>query len=62
MKIKKAFTGYSNAGITEAIENALQQAGEHRHSEVMETKSSYVGEDIGEHEKLYQVTLNTFVE
>ena len=50
------YTGYSEAGLDEAIENALQKAGEFNRVEVIETRSSHFNED----KKHYQVTLTTF--
>lgn len=52
------FTGYSTAGIQEAIQNALEKAGEYLHFEVVETSSCQAGEES----RQYQVTLSTFAE
>ncbi|AHE65750.1 dodecin domain-containing protein [Legionella oakridgensis] len=52
------FTGYSNSGIYDAIQNALEKAGEHVYFEVIETCCS----QGGEHDRQYQVTLATFGE
>lgn len=37
MKNKGYYIGYSQVGIEEAIENALQEAGEYTHCEILET-------------------------
>ncbi|KTD20161.1 dodecin domain-containing protein [Legionella londiniensis] len=60
MIIKKIgyFTGYSNSGIQEALENALEKAGDHLHFEVVETSCFQAGENDRE----YQVTLSTYAE
>lgn len=60
MMIKRIgyFTGYSSSGIQEALENALEKAGEHLHFEVVETSCCH-GE---ERDRQYQVTLSTFAE
>jgi len=50
------FTGTSTSGINEAIDNALEQAGDHNHFEVVETSSSLCSEK----NRHYQVTLSTF--
>lgn len=50
------YTGYSDSGINEAIQNALQKASEHKHIEIIETRSSQTGED----KRYYQVTISTF--
>ncbi|WP_133128578.1 dodecin domain-containing protein [Legionella nagasakiensis] len=52
------FTGYSDSGIYEAVQNALEKAGEHAHFEVVETCCSQGGEN----DRQYQVTLTTFGE
>ncbi|WP_133131380.1 dodecin domain-containing protein [Legionella yabuuchiae] len=51
-------TGYSDAGISEAVKNALEQAGEPTRFEVIKTRYSHEGEGNCQ----YQVTLATFVE
>ncbi|MDI9818958.1 MULTISPECIES: dodecin domain-containing protein [unclassified Legionella] len=59
MKLKTGeYTGSSDSGINEAIQNALQKAGEHTRIEVVETRSSHVGDD----KRYYQVTVSTFAE
>ncbi|ASQ47279.1 hypothetical protein [Legionella clemsonensis] len=59
MKIKTGdYTGSSDAGISEAIANALSKAGEHATIEIVETRSSQVGED----KRFYQVLLSTYAE
>ncbi len=50
------FTGYSDCGIDEAIQDALDKAGEYAHVEVVETRGSHIK---GDHRQ-YQVTLTTF--
>lgn len=52
------FTGYSNSGIDEAIQDALDKAGDYTHIEVVETRGSQVKEDTPQ----YQVTIATFDE
>ena len=55
--IKKGdFVGYSDAGIDEAIQQALKQAGEHTRYEVIETR----GSQIGDNKTQYQVTIIAF--
>lgn len=57
-KIKiENYTGYSNTGISEAIKNALEKAGDHARFEIIETRGSRTGEESN-----YQVTLATFSE
>lgn len=51
------YTGYSNSGIDDAIQNALQKAGEHTHFEIIETR----GSQIGENKRHYQVTITAFL-
>ncbi|HHF7344393.1 TPA: dodecin domain-containing protein [Legionella feeleii] len=51
------YTGYSDSGLTDAIENALQKAVEqHSHFEIIETRGIHAGED----KRHYQVTLSLF--
>lgn len=52
------FTGFSDTGIQEAIENALSQAGAHERFEVIETSSSQRDET----NRQYQVMLSTYSE
>lgn len=52
------FTGQSNLDIHEAIEMALEQAGEHAHFEVVETSCSQAGQE----DRQYQVTVTAFSE
>lgn len=52
------FTGHSTSGLDEAIQNALQKAGDHQHFKVVETSCSHAGE----HARQYEVTLTTFSE
>lgn len=56
--LTKDYTGYSNSGLDDAIGNALQEAGDYQHVEVIETRSSYRPEGS----RQYQVTLTTFKE
>ncbi|MBA4697477.1 MAG: hypothetical protein H2069_08855 [Legionella sp.] len=57
MKIKTGeYTGFSCSGITEAIQNALQKAGDHSSIEVVETLSTQVGRG----KRYYQVLVSTF--
>ncbi|WED42719.1 dodecin domain-containing protein [Legionella cardiaca] len=59
MKIKTGeYTGSSDSGITEAIQNALAKAGEHTRIEVVETRSSHIGENT----RYYQVLISTFTD
>lgn len=53
---KVDFIGYSDSGIDEAIQNALQQAGEHTRYEVVET----CGSQVGDNKTQYQVTITAF--
>lgn len=52
------YIGYSTSGIDEAIQNALQKAGDHNHFEIVETRGSQIGED----ERHYQATITAFFE
>ena len=52
------FTGYSELGIDEAIQDALLKAGEYTRIEVIETRGSQIKEDS----RQYQVTITTFDE
>ena len=52
------FTGYSTSGIPDAVQNALEKAGEHARFEVVETLYS----KADEHSCEYQVTLAAFSE
>ncbi len=52
------FTGYSDAGLSEAVQNALEKAGEPARFEVVETRYSHEGEGRCQ----YEVTLATFAE
>ena len=52
------FTGYSTAGINEAIQDALAKAGDHTQIEVVETRGSLIKGDNPQ----YQVTLAAFDE
>lgn len=57
--VKKGdYIGYSDSGIDEAIENALQQAGEHAYFEVIETR----GSQIGDSKRQYQATITAFLD
>ncbi len=60
MTIIKAgeFTGYSDSGIDEAIQDALEKAGDYARVEVVETRGS---QTKGSNRR-YQVTLATFDE
>ncbi len=60
MTIKKAgdYTGYSDSGIDEAIQDALEKAGDHARVEIVETRGSQTNGD----QRRYQVTLATFDE
>ncbi|WP_133130680.1 dodecin domain-containing protein [Legionella yabuuchiae] len=49
------FTGISTSGISEAIKNALEKAGEHSRFEVIETTAQGSGTN-----RQYQVTLSTY--
>lgn len=50
------YTGYSDSGITDAIENALQKAVEqHSYFEIIETRGVHAGD-----KRHYQVTLSLF--
>lgn len=50
------YTGFSESGITDAIENALLKADEHTRIEIIETRSSQVGDEV----RRYQVVVSTF--
>lgn len=50
------FIGYSDIDIHKAIENALTQAGEHSHYEIVESQCSHNHEQ----NRSYQVTLTAF--
>jgi len=52
------FIGLSNSGITEALQNALDQAGNPDHFEVIETRGSKDNQTLTQ----YQVTLKTYAE
>ena len=52
------FTGHSTAGIDEAIQNALEKAGDYDRVEVIEAQGSRAKGD----NRQYQVTLATFTE
>jgi flavin-binding protein dodecin len=58
MKSIKDFTGFSQLGINEALQNALQQAGNPRDFEVIETQ----GSQDNQTNRLYQVRLKTLSE
>ncbi|CEK09391.1 hypothetical protein [Legionella hackeliae] len=59
MKTKTGdFTGSSDAGINEAIQNALSKAGQHTRIKIIETRSSQIGED----KRYYQVLISTFAD
>lgn len=60
MIIKKIgdYTGASTSGINEAVENALEKAGDHSRFEVVETTSS----QCRDNNRHYQVTLSTYEE
>lgn len=60
MMIKKIgdFTGYSESAIDEAVQDALDKAGEYSRVEVVETRGSH----IKGLNRRYQVTLATFDE
>ncbi|KTD26239.1 MULTISPECIES: dodecin domain-containing protein [Legionella] len=55
---KGDFIGYSEVGIDQAIQNALQKAGEHSHFEVIETRGSQIGED----KRQYEATIIAFLD
>ena len=54
----KDFTGYSNMGLDEAIQDALHQAGDYIRVEVIEA----AGSQAKGNNRQYQVTLATFSE
>lgn len=56
--MSKDFTGYSETGIEEAIQDALNKAGNYVRVEVVETRGSQSKGDS----RQYQVTLTTFDE
>ncbi|WP_152571537.1 dodecin domain-containing protein [Legionella norrlandica] len=58
MKSIEDFTGFSESGIDDAIQNALKKAGDPVHFEVIETLSSQGNQS----DRQYQVTLKTFNE
>ncbi|ARG96315.1 hypothetical protein [Legionella micdadei] len=55
---KGDYIGYSDAGINEAIQNALKKAGEHSYFEVIETRGSQIGED----KRQYEATITAFLD
>lgn len=58
-KIKAAdFTGYSEQGIEEAIQDALDKAGDYDRVEIVETRGSQANGD----NRQYHVTLTAFSE
>lgn len=50
------FTGYSTSNLHEAVQNALEKAGEHKRFEVVESCSIKAPEN----ERQFEVTLSTF--
>ena len=52
------YTGYSDSDISEAIQHAVQKAGEHTHFEIIETS----GSQIAGNERHYQVTIKAFLD
>ncbi|WP_028372319.1 hypothetical protein [Legionella lansingensis] len=50
------YTGSSDLGLSDAIQDALQKAGEHTRIEIIETISSWINDD----KRYYQVIINTF--
>ena len=52
------FTGHSDSGIDEAIQDALEKAGDYARIEVVETR----GSQTKGNNRCYQVTLATFDE
>ena len=59
MKIKTGeYTGSSSSGINEAIQDALQKAGGQSCTEVIETRSSQIGEE----KPHYQVIISTYAQ
>ena len=52
------FTGYSDSGINEAIQDALSKAGDYVRVEVIETR----GSETKGNKRHYQVTIATFNE
>ncbi len=55
MKSIEDFTGFSESGIDDAIQNALKKAGNPTHFEVVET----LGSQDRQSDRRYQVTLKT---
>lgn len=51
----KEYTGYSESGLEEAIQNALTQAENYQQVKVIETRSSHNSDD----KRQFQVTLAT---
>ena len=58
MKNTGCYIGYSSHGMSEAIEDALQQAGEHTRCEVVES----IGSQDNQDQKQYQVTVTTYID
>lgn len=55
--IKKGdYTGYSQVGIDDALQNALEKVGEHSHFEIVETLRSFNDEN----KSLFQITIAAF--
>ena len=58
MKIKVGdFSGSSDQGFPEAIQNALEKAPQHTHMEIIETRTSWSKE---EEKRTFQVIVSTF--
>ncbi|MBA3537508.1 MAG: dodecin domain-containing protein [Tatlockia sp.] len=55
---KGEYTGFSDSCIEDALNNALQKAGEHTHFEIIETRGSL----INENKPNYQITITAFFE
>lgn len=53
---KGDYTGFSDSCIEEALDNALQQAGEPNHFQIIETLGSFIIENKSQ----YQVTITAF--
>ncbi|CDZ76020.1 hypothetical protein BN59_00284 [Legionella massiliensis] len=55
---KGDYTGYSDHSINGALENALEQAGEYSHFEIIETR----GSSNHESKPLYQILISAYFE
>jgi flavin-binding protein dodecin len=57
---KGDYTGFSDSCIEDALNNALQKAGEHTHFEIIETRGSLI--NANKNKPNYQITITAFFE